>query len=66
MTKPQNRIVEGLIILEAYDPLNISAEHDIICAGPDDIEKVSYDDRRRLDELGWFVEVGSNSYAHFT
>ncbi|KKN52287.1 hypothetical protein LCGC14_0613820 [marine sediment metagenome] len=50
-------VIKGLLIFERYiEDLNaawISAEHDLIYA-PDLDRRVSEEDGKRLDSLGWF------------
>ena len=50
------KIVEGLKILSKYEG-HISAEHDIIYAGPDNPkEDMLEKDFERMEQLGWFVD----------
>ena len=61
-----NEVAEGLIILSKYNNSDVCAEHDIIYAGPyDPEEKISQEDRERLDELGWHIDSDATTYARF-
>ena len=68
MKKPEERYtweawIEVFQIFQRYGALvmDISAEHDVIYAGPDPA-KVSEEDKDRLDTLGW---NSSEEYACF-
>jgi hypothetical protein len=63
--------VQGLNILAKYStgPIRIHAEHDIIYAGPPEIEKgdVFKDDVQKLEELGgWHWADEGDCWAFFT
>lgn len=67
-------VAEGLVILMKYDdkapdgspdPCGVSAEHDVIYAGPEDVE-VSEEDHAALEKRGWHWEEGFECWAHFT
>lgn len=55
--------IESINIFASYadggtdSSFEISAEHDELYAGPDP-ETVSEEDKKRLDELGWFESDG--------
>jgi len=54
-----NSLIEGLKIIEKYDPnFDTVAEHDIVYAG-DDTLPISDEDKKRLDDLGWFTQEDS-------
>ena len=62
-----NRVLEGLQILAKYfHDGDFCAEHDVIYAGSDasDVE-ISEDDLNRLDELGWSIDEGLDSWYKF-
>jgi hypothetical protein len=70
------------ILSRYYDAEGVSscaAEHDIFYAGPYVIDlaseedtnspvdtKMSPEDRARMEELGWFIDGESGTWAHFT
>ena len=59
---------EAFLIFAKYEPHkfgNISAEYDVIYAGPDP-EKVSDEDKARLEQLGWSVEDEYSCFYQFT
>jgi len=57
-------ILEGLKILINYGSSNFSAEHDQVFAGSDEsVENIKEDDKKRLEELGWFI--ADDSWSHF-
>lgn len=58
-------IAEALLIFDKYDDTYpfLSAEHDIIYAGNPEV--VSVEDKKRLDELGWFVSDGDDFFSKF-
>lgn len=64
-------VIEGLMILSRYcdadDHGSVSAEHDILYAGPDNFNPgaMSKKDRRRLKELGWHVDSEFDCWARF-
>lgn len=59
-----DNIIEGLKILSKY-PGDFAAEHDIIFAGPFDLESISEEDRFKLESLGWFIDSQFDSWAYF-
>lgn len=64
-----NNVIKGLTILAKYtakggDCYNISAEHDVIYAGPDG-EAVSAEDAAELEGIGWFLDKDVDSWAVF-
>ncbi len=62
-----NRILEGLIILKKYVANgSFSAEHDEIYAGGDGQENMTEEDKKKMDELGWFFDEDNDSWTHFT
>lgn len=48
-------LIEALKILNKYPDVSITAEHDQIWAGPR-ADEVSFEDRKRLEELDWFED----------
>lgn len=64
MTSAQ-KIIEGLLILSKYEDNDIAAEHDIIYAGPNDTSKISPEDVAKLEELGWYISSGTDSWARY-
>jgi hypothetical protein len=67
-----NEVIEGLQILKKYAGENsssIDAQHDVIYAGPslDELEgRLTEEDRKRLDELGWHEDTEGECWARFT
>ena len=60
-----NRILEGLKIIEKYEPdFDTCAEHDIIFAGNYAPELLTEDEKIKMEELNWFEQ--EESWAHFT
>jgi len=60
-----NRLLEGLKIIEKYEPdFDTCAEHDIIYAGNYSPEKLTLDEKLKMEELGWFES--EDSWAYFT
>ena len=61
------RIKEGLDILSKYnEDGDFAAEHDQIFVG-DNAEdmKISKDDLKELDKLGWFIDEEFDCWSHF-
>lgn len=60
-----NEVIEGLQIFlkSGGEASNICAEHDIIYASSD--ADLSKEDEKALEELGWFVDKESGSWARF-
>jgi len=57
-------IFEGLKILMNYGSSNFSAEHDQIFAGSDEsVENIKEDDKKKLEDLGWFIS--EKCWSHF-
>lgn len=59
-------IIEGLQIFKKYGNVDTAAEHDIFYAGPPYGIEVSKEDKNKLDELGWFIDSETDSWATFT
>ena len=63
------QVIEGLQILAKYvenpDKSWVSAEHDQIWAGPDRGEVVSEEDKKALEDLGWFEDDDCGGWSHF-
>ena len=60
-----NRILEGLKIIEKYEPeFDTCAEHDTLYAGNYAPEKLTDEERVKMEELGWFES--EDSWKHFT
>jgi len=60
-----NRILEGLKIIEKYEPnFDTACEHDTLYAGNYAPEKLTEDERKKMEELGWFEQ--EESWTHFT
>lgn len=61
---------KGIEVLSKYvDDENrsaLSAHHDQIYAGPDVADKISDEDKKRLEELGWGFDDEVDSYYAFT
>ena len=65
----RSAIIEGLQILSKYYPEDdyCSAEHDqFFGADHDESIVMSESDKKRLDELGWFIDSEVDSWAVFT
>jgi hypothetical protein len=61
------QMAAGLTILMKYDPEgSCSAEHDILYAGPDEQGKVSEEDQKKLEDLGWHWDEQFDCWARFT
>ena len=61
------QLIEGLTILEKYGgDDDCAAEHDIIYAGSTPADKMSKEDAKRLDELGWHWDDEFDCWARFT
>lgn len=65
MNKIIKELIEGLQILDKYPNGYISAEHDIIYAGPEDISKITSEDQKALKKLGWHLDTENNCWATF-
>ncbi len=68
-----DEVIEGLQILKKYvkkeRDVGLSAEHDVIYAGPmlDELEgKLTPEDKKRLEELGWHEDSEGECWARFT
>lgn len=63
-----SQLREGLTILEKYcgrdDPCVVG--HDIIYAGGVEASKMSDEDAKRIDELGWHWDDEFDCWARFT
>lgn len=64
------RILEGLQILIKYCSNgngDLSAEHDVIYTSPRNASEVEMneDDKKKLDELGWFIDEENDCWCHF-
>lgn len=61
------KIVGGLEIIAKYDGdrTYVAAEHDVIFAGPRHPEKVTIEDRKALEKLGWHFDDEVDSWARF-
>lgn len=58
-------VIEGLQILEKYGAGEMSADHEVIYAGPDLSATISPEDLKRLDELGWFESEEFDCWSMF-
>lgn len=68
-----HEIIEGLKILAQYqipgglEELDVCAEHDIICCGPNiKWAHITQEDREKLEELGWHFDDEADSWSRFT
>lgn len=61
-------IIAGLQILNRYPKCDVSAEHDILYAGPSSYPdpKIDTDDKIALKKLGWHYDEEVESWAVFT
>ncbi len=57
--------IAGLQILSKYPGGQISAEHDVIYAGPGDPKEVSPEDAKALEDLGWHIDTEVDVWARF-
>lgn len=58
-------LIDGLqIIMKAEPDANVDAQHDQIYVGAYDPDKMSEEDRAKLDATGWFES--EHSWSHFT
>lgn len=64
MTHVIEKLTKGLQILEKYPDSQVSAEHDTIYAGPD-ATKVSSQDVKELEDLGWTTNGEFNCWTFF-
>jgi hypothetical protein len=63
------KVIAGLALLLKYDAESeADAQHDIIYAGSSKTlwNKISEEDRKLLDALGWHWDAESDSWAKFT
>lgn len=60
----RKEIIEGLQILEKHDPdtYGVCAEHDIVYGGHGELP-LTDEERKRMDDLGWFIDSDSGSWA---
>lgn len=61
-------IAAGLLILDEFAGLkfHVCCEHDIICAGPDNMDDIDAEAAKKLEELGWFWSEEYDRWAYFT
>jgi hypothetical protein len=63
-----SEVAEGLLIIERYlgpnDKFSIGAEHDEIYAGYETPDKMSDEDRQKMENLGWFT-TDFDSWGYF-
>lgn len=57
------KVLEGFRILAKYPNCEVAAQHDQIYFGPDDGNKVSDEDRAKLEDLGWFIDSETDSWS---
>ena len=64
-----DKLIEAFLIFKKYmnDDMStrVSAEHDIVYAGPDPID-VSEKDKKRLEELGWYPDKSFDCFYFMT
>lgn len=59
-------IMIGLAIFKAHGQVSVSAEHDIIYAGPNGLEvELTELEKELLDKAGWHYEDEVDSWARF-
>ncbi len=61
------RIKEGLDIISKYEEdAGFCAEHDVIYVGGEEAtENMSVEDKRKMEELNWFIDDGLGCWSHF-
>jgi hypothetical protein len=61
-------IIKGLLILQKYvgDKGDFSAEHDQVYAGGDGQENMTEEDKKKMEEAGWFFAKETDSWSSFT
>lgn len=57
------QIINGLLILRKYNDC-VSAEHDIIYAGPNKASFVNGEDQMDLEKLGWNIDSSMNIWSY--
>ncbi len=60
--------IEAFTIFDKYEPEAIyvvQPDHDIVYSGPNP-DKVSEEDKARLEELGWLVDEDLECFSKFT
>lgn len=61
-----DNVAYGLAIFKVYGGGSVWAEHDEIFCGPADGEKISEDDKRTLEAMGWTpCAFDRNTWAKF-
>lgn len=60
----RDNVIKGLQILEKYDPGGYCSVYDDTLLGATP-SKVSEEDKKALEDLGWFIEKESDSWAAF-
>ncbi len=59
-------ILEGLKIIAKYTPdTDFAAEHDIIYCGECDEMNMSDEDKKKMEDLGWFIDEEYNCWCSF-
>ena len=58
-------LYEGLGVLLKYGDDEVAVEHDVIYAGPNNLEKVSVEDQIKLKELGWYWSEDYDCWEYF-
>jgi len=57
MTRAE-KVAQGISILSKYPGLEVAAEHDQFYFGPSDDSLVLDEDKKLLEDLGWFLDEG--------
>ena len=74
MNNQLQNLIEGLKILQEHGATEVAPDHDIIYIYATDSFQAfneeswngPYDDRRRLEELGFHWDISNNTWAIFT
>jgi hypothetical protein len=57
-----SNVAHGLLVLSKYDEY-VYADHDIIIAGPDHQNGMTYEDRALVEAFGWVYESYYEKYV---
>jgi len=66
-----NQVAQGMFVFGKYvdpdDCNGVCAEHDEVYAGLEAFpDKMSEDDKKKVEDLGWSWDSGLQSWRHFT
>lgn len=60
------KIINGLLILNSYPGMEMTAHHDEIMAGPTDVSLVNEEDKAKLAALGFTYNDDYDCWSVFT